>query len=64
MHLNIYENEARIDFSYGDYVCEHYMDMLAVFGKNGVNAEATVSDFAVDGLCPVPEEPLDQQTCC
>jgi len=62
--LNIYENEARSDFSFGDYLCENYMDMLAVFGQNGENAEVTVSDFAVDGLCPVPEPTAEEISCC
>ena len=62
--LNIYDNQARSDFSFGDYLCEDYMDMLAVFGQDGENAEVTVSDFAVDGLCPVPEKPVEDKFCC
>ena len=68
--LNIYlpgtssESEARIDFSYGDYLCENYMDVLAVFGQDGENVAATVSDFAAYGLCPVPEPSVEEQFCC
>ena len=64
-----FTNEARIDFSYGDYLCENYMDMLAVFGQDsqfsdgGENAEVTVSGFAVDGLCPV-QSTETEQFCC
>ena len=76
--LNIDENQARIDFSFGDYLCQNYIDtigmmiipmidMLAVFGQNkeeGENAEVTVSGFSVNGLCPVPEPTVTEQFCC
>ena len=55
---------ARIDFSYGDYFCENYMDMLAVFGEYGENSALNVSDFQVNGLCPFLEEPEERKMCC
>ena len=56
--------QARIDFSYGDYLCEHYTDMLAVFGQHGENSAVTFSEFEVYGLCSIPEEPQERKLCC
>ena len=59
-----FDYTARIDFSYGDYFCENYMDMLAVFGEYGENSALNVSDFQVNGLCPFLEEPEERKMCC
>ena len=70
--LTINDSVTRMDFSFGDYFCHKYMDMLLVFGETVENhsvagfknVEGVVSDVVVGGLCPVPEAPIGQQMCC
>ena len=70
--FTINDSVTVMDFSFGDYFCHQYMDMLLVFGETVENhsvagfknVEGVVSDVKVAGLCPVPEAPIGQQMCC
>jgi len=70
--FTVNDSVTRMDFSFGDYFCQNYMDMLISFGENVAgnavagfnNIEAEVSDVVVRGLCPNPDEPKEKRMCC
>ena len=72
--FTVNDSVTRMDFTFGDYFCHNYMDMLISFGETAQNhvtagfenVQGVISDVKVDGLCPipVPEPTIANELCC